>query len=71
MSQSLGIDALIEKRESLVLERNNAIARFDSEISELDSCIELLSGKSVFEVTNETRFDDENPDYIRQSKEEI
>ncbi len=71
MSQSLGIEALIEKREQLVTERNNAIARFDSEISELDSCIELLSGKSVFEVVNETRFDDENPNYIKSSPEEI
>lgn len=71
MSQSLGIEALIEKREQLVTERNNAIARFDSEISELDSCIELLSGKSVFDVVNETRFDDENPNYIKSSPEEI
>lgn len=71
MSQPLGIETLIEKRESLVFERNNAISRFDNEIGELDSCIELLSGKKLFEVLSEEKFDDTNPNYIKASAEEI
>lgn len=71
MSQALGIEALIEKRENLVLKRNNAISRFDNEIGELESCIEFLSGKKLFEVLSEEKFDDESPTYIKASAEEI
>lgn len=71
MNNSLGLEALIEKRQNLIIERDNAVLTYNNQISELDSCIEILSGKKVWEVVNKTVYDDENPNYIRSSQEEI
>lgn len=71
MPQSLGIETLIEKRANLVAERDNMLTDYNNQIAEIESCIELLSGKKVWEVISETKYDDENPNYIRSSQEEI
>ena len=67
----MGIDALMSKRNQLVAEKEAMLAQFNSEISEMESCIELLSGKKVWEIPLEEKFDDLNPNYIRSSQEEI
>ena len=71
MPQSLGIEALIEKLETLMAEKKAAIEQFDNQIKELESCIELLSGKPYTEYMADFRFDDENPNYIKSSQEEM
>ena len=72
MALSLGIEALTEKRDNLVAERDSAIDSFNSQISELESCIALLSGSNVWDIAQtEQKFDDENPNYIKSSTEEI
>jgi hypothetical protein len=69
--QSIGLEALITKRAELLAEKEAMTAQLNSEISEIESCIELLSGKKVWEITSETRYDDENPNYIKSSQEEM
>lgn len=65
------LGTLISKREQLVIEKQAAIVRFNGEISEIESAIEQLSGKKVWEFTRETQYDDEHPDYIKASPEEM
>lgn len=71
MQKSIGLDTLISKRESLISEKEAMNTEFNSQISELESCIELMSGKKVWEVTSETLYDDTNTSYIKSSIEEI
>lgn len=71
MAQSVGIETLIEKRNNLVAERDAAITDFNNQIAEMESCIELLSGKPYTEYMADFKFDDENPNYIKSSQEEI
>lgn len=71
MAQSLGIEALIEKRNTLVAERDSMLTDFNNQIKEFESCIEVLSGKPYTEYMEDFRFDDENPNYIKSSQEEI
>lgn len=65
------IDILLKERDRMVLDRDAAIARFNGNIQEVETAIERLSGKKVWEMPRETLYDDEHPDYIRQSAEEI
>lgn len=71
MGKSLGIDALVKKTEELIIERDNMLREYNSQIKELESCIELLSGKPYTEYMQDYKFDDENPNYIRSSQEEM
>lgn len=71
MSKSVSIGTLIEKRESLVSERDAMLVDFNNQIAEMESCIELLSGKPYTEYMADFRFDDESPNYIKSSQEEI
>jgi hypothetical protein len=65
------IEALASKRQKLIDEKNKMISKFDFEISELETAIEIISGKKVWEFVNKNRFDDENYNYVRSSQEEI
>ena len=71
MSKSISIGTLVEKRESLVSERDAMLVDFNNQIAEMESCIELLSGKPYTEYMADFRFDDESPNYIKSSQEEI
>ena len=71
MPNSYSIEALVTKREQLVSERDSMLEQFNNEIREMESSIELLSGKKVWEVLSETSFDDTHPSYIKSSQEEI
>lgn len=63
--------ALLRKKEELEAERNNIVSDYDKRISELEMAIETLSGKKVWELQTETRYDDENPNYFKGSHEEM
>lgn len=65
------IDTLVKKRESLIGERQAAILRFNEGIQELETALEVLSGKRVWETIGEVAYDDTNPDYIKGSLEEL
>lgn len=65
------VNALLKERNRLESERDAALIRFNAEIQELETAIERLSGKKVWEISKETIFDDTHPDYIKGSQEEI
>jgi len=71
MAQNVAIETLLNQRNSLVLEKNAAMSKFNEEISSIEAAIETLSGKKVWETISETVYDDENPNYIRSSQEEM
>lgn len=71
MSTNIAIETLVKERDRVILEKNAAIDRFDQQINEIEAAIKRLSGKNVDEAASETIYDDESPDYIRQSVEEI
>lgn len=64
------IETLLKERDKLVIERDAAIARFNGDIQGLESAIERLSGKKVWEMPRPALYDDEHPDYIKGSIED-
>ena len=71
MAHNDAIEVLFKEKNKLEIERDFHIDRLNKLISDLETSIEVLSGKKVWEVENAVKFDDENPDYIKSSKEEI
>lgn len=71
MAENIAIHSLLTAKETIVAEKNAAISRFNEQIQELETAIERLSGKKVWEVEQEMVYDDTNPDYIKGSQEEI
>lgn len=65
------IQVLIDKRQSLISERDRIEEQYNQEISEIENAIETLSGKKVWETLSEERYDDLNPNYIKGSYEEL
>lgn len=65
------VDFLILKRAELVAEQVKMNDQFNKEIVELETAIEKLAGSKVWETPIVERFDDENPNYIKSSQEEI
>lgn len=64
------LEILLKERDKLVFERDAALTRFNGEIQELETAIERLSGKKVWEMPRETLYDDQHPDYIKASIED-
>jgi hypothetical protein len=71
MEYSSAIAALLEIRNKLVLERDSMFSEFQKKIDEYEASIEIISGKTVWQITSETMYDDENPNYIKASIEQI
>lgn len=64
------IQELINKRQSIISERDRVLDLYKKDISDLDTAIETLSGKKVWETLAEEKYDDVNPNYIKGSYEE-
>jgi len=62
---------LMEKRTVLKIEQLQMNAKFDKEILDLEMAIETLLGDKFSDILPTEKFDDENPDYIKASLEEI
>jgi hypothetical protein len=71
MQNQAAVETLHKKRTELIIERDAFLSRISTEISGIESAIESLSGLKVWETEPETLYDDENPNYIRSSQEEI
>lgn len=65
------IEALNQKRDDLIAEQMRIYQNFEKEIKQLESAMETLAGKKVWEFPRSEWFDDENPNYIKSSIEEI
>jgi len=71
MASTLVIETLTAKRQQLVTERDAAVFRYDKEISDIETALMELAGKKVWETQPSERYDDENPEYIKGSIEEL
>lgn len=69
---NLVLDTLLRKREQLRKEQEVFLEKSSTEIRELDDAIAKLNG-GVYVYGNgvDSLYDDEHPDYIKQSEEEI
>lgn len=65
------IKELLRKKQELKAEQKRNWDEFEKQISDLDTAIETLSGKKVWELAKEERYDDESPIYIKGSHEEM
>ncbi len=70
MAQNPAIELLYKKKLELEVERDALFTKFTTEIIQIDTAIEQLSGKKVWEIAAELVYDDQNPDYIRGSIED-
>jgi hypothetical protein len=65
------IEILYKNKLKLEGERDEMYYRLSEEIKGIDTAIEILSGKKVWEVESEMEFDDLKPDYIKGSEDGI
>lgn len=70
MNNNLALDTLIKKREELLIAKSATINKLNDEIQQVNAAIEALSGMNVFDAQNLALYDDEHPDYIKQSIED-
>lgn len=68
---SSAIEVLLTERSKLITERDLMTDKFYKAIADLEASIERLSGKKVWEIVSETKYDDETPDYVKASQEEM
>lgn len=71
MSNNPAIDTLLQKRQELITERDKAWQRFDDDIKQVDLALFLLTGKEGKDLAIQYQYDDENPDQIKMSAEEM
>ena len=71
MAQDIVTETLLKKRNQLLLEKEQMLEKLNQEINSIEAAIERLSGKKVWEIEPTTFYDDENPDYIKASIEEM
>jgi len=62
---------LLKKRAELIAERDKFIAQYLKEIQAIDLAIRAITGKSPTEVSALELYDDQNPDYIRNTEDGI
>jgi len=65
------IDTLLAKMQQLMVERKAIIAKYDAEIEELEAAVAEYTGQKKVDGKHITLYDDESPDYIKQSPEEM
>lgn len=68
---NFAIESLLVERQKLVDAKNKAIEKFDFEISEFDRAIKILEGRDIKDPSTITLYDDDHPDYIKGSQEEM
>ncbi len=65
------IETLIKERQALLLAKEKMLSEYNASINDIEIAIEQLSGKTVWEAERDYIYDDENPDYIKTSIEEM
>lgn len=70
MKHEAAIMTLHENRIKLLSKKEQFISEINAEISGLETAIEVLSGKKVWETEPQTLYDDDNPNYTKPSYEE-
>jgi len=71
MAHNDAIEVLFTERNKLINERDAMLQKFSTLIMGIESSIEVLSGKKVWEIAPETIYFDTNPDYIRGTEDGV
>jgi hypothetical protein len=69
MAQNIALESLLKEWNRLNDEKKLMLNQYNECLSELETAMEQLSGKKVWEIQNETVYDDQHPDYIKGSIE--
>lgn len=65
------IELLLKQRDILITRKIAMLDEINLEIRDVESAIKMLSGRTGLETVSEVKYDDQNPDYIKASIEEI
>lgn len=65
------IETLLQKVAELKHKRDLEFNKATQEINSIESSIEQLTGKKVWQLEPEFKYDDESPNYIKGSFEEM
>lgn len=71
MANNIAIESLLKERQKVLDEKQRMNQIFDAQIKEFETAIERIDGKRVWEYEPAIVYDDEHPDYIKNSLEEI
>lgn len=71
MAHDAATEVLLLKRQELLDEKSKMTDNFDAQIQNIETSIEKLEGKKVWEIAIPLRYDDENTNYVKSSQEEI
>lgn len=68
---NIAVQELVKKHDELVAEKRKIDEEFTAKILDIYSAIEILTGKKASEHISEILYDDQNPDYIRNTEDGI
>lgn len=68
---NFAIDALIKQRDILLARKEAMLSEINAEIDDIISAIDILYGSDGIKKEPITQYDDQNPNYIKGSAEEI
>ena len=70
MANENAVSLLQKERLMLLSKKEQFLSEINNEIDSIESSIEILSGKKVWETEPKTLYDDDNPNYTKPSYEE-
>ncbi len=65
------LETLDQKKQELIAEKQKMVEQFDTQIKEVENAIKLILGDNDADFLPDFTFEDENPNYIKSSQEEI
>jgi hypothetical protein len=68
---SFALELLIKQRDVLIARKIAMLDEINAEIADIESGIKQISGGRAWETKSLTAYDDENPNYIKASGEEL
>lgn len=68
---NISIETLLKQRGEILDQKAKIIEQFDKDLNDINAAIETLSGKTVWLAIRDYIYDDENPNYIKASAEEL
>lgn len=70
MAQTIVTQLLLKERERLIDEMQKMKVLFKNQIREIETAIDQIEGKQVWDYGSPIIYDDNNPDYIKGSIED-
>lgn len=68
---NFALESLLTLRLDFIARKEKSIQEWDKKIEDVDKAIKIIEGGSAKNPSTITLYDDENPDYIRNSEDGI